>query len=271
MKNKMEIRITIEIDGKQYTHAHKAAGDLASTDVRKAAAEEAMKHLIKNMYDQDAFRDQQMSDSYINCMDSETGGLDPKKTDLLTLYMAMMTEDFQVVEELDLKLKPNDGRLPIAEAQALQVNKIDLTAHLSNPATITYAEARLKIIEFTKKYLKKRGRYSNLIVLGQNVQFDLNFIWQYVIPKEEWEGLYSYNVEDTKTAGLFLKRCGWIPQDVGTLGSFVQFFNIAKREAHEAKGDVWMTIDVYKAMIAMMESKKNAGASQDLISLLEAE
>lgn len=212
-----------------------------------------------------------MSDSYINCMDSETGGLDHKKVDILTLYMAMCTEDFQVVDELNLKLKPDNGRLPITEAQALAVNKIDIQAHLADPTTITYSEARLKIIEFTKKYLKKRGRYSNLIVLGQNVQFDLGFIWQHIIPKEEWEGLYSYNVEDTKTAGLFLKRCGWIPQDVGTLGSFVQFFNIAQREAHEAKGDVWMTIDVYKAMIALMESKKNAGSSQDLISLLEAE
>lgn len=212
-----------------------------------------------------------MSDGYIGCLDSETGGLDPKKADILTLYVAMCTEDFQVVGELDLKLKPDEGRLPIAEAQALAVNKIDLAKHLADPETVTYAEARLKIIEFTKKYLKKRGRYSNLIVLGQNVQFDLNFIWEYIIPKQEWETLYSYNVEDTKTAGLFLKRCGWIPQDLGTLASFVQFFNIAQREAHEAKGDVWMTIDVYKAMISLMKSKKEAGSSQDLISLLEAE
>lgn len=211
-----------------------------------------------------------MSDSYFCAMDSETGGLDPKKADILTLFMSMVDEDFKVLEELDLKLKPND-RLPVAEQGALDVNKIDLQKHLADPNTITYAEARLKIIAFAKKYLKKRGRYSNLIVLGQNVSFDLNFIWEHVIPKDEWETLFSYNIEDTKTAGLFLKRCGWIPKECGTLKSFVEYFGIAKREAHEARGDVLMTIDCYRAMVNLMKSKKENGSSQDLISLLEAE
>ena len=196
-----------------------------------------------------------MSDSYFCAMDSETGGLDPKKADILTLFMSMVDEDFKVLDELDLRLKPND-RLPIVEAGAMEVNKIDLQKHLADPNTVTYEEAKKKMVAFAKKYLKKRGRYSNLIVLGQNVMFDLNFIWEHLIPKDEWEQIFSYNIEDTKTAGLFLKRCGWIPKGVGTLKSFVEFFNIAKREAHEARGDVLMTIDVYRAMINLMKSKK---------------
>jgi oligoribonuclease (3'-5' exoribonuclease) len=211
-----------------------------------------------------------MSEQYFCAMDSETGGLDPKKADILTLYMAMTDEDFKVLEELDLKLKP-DGRLPIAEQGALDVNKIDLAKHISDPATVTYSEAKKKITAFAKKYLKKRGRYSNLIVLGQNVLFDLNFIWEYIIPKEEWESLFSYNIEDTKTSALFLKRCGWLPKEIGTLKSLVEYFNIPKREAHEAKGDVHMTIDCYRAMISLMKSKKENGSGQDLVSLLEAE
>ena len=204
-------------------------------------------------------------------MDSETGGLKAKQADILTLFMAVTDEDFKVIDELDLKLKPND-RLPIADPGALAVNKIDLQKHLADPNTVTYAEAKTKIVAFAKKYLKKRGRYSNLIVLGQNVMFDLKFIWEYIIPEEEWEGLFSYNVEDTKTASLFLKRCGWLPKDIGTLKSLVEYFNIPRREAHEAKGDVHMTIDVYREMINLMKSKKeNGGASQDIISLLEAE
>lgn len=211
-----------------------------------------------------------MSDTYFVCMDSETGGLRAKQADILTLFMAVVDEDFKVIDELDLKLKPND-RLPIAEVGALAVNKIDLQKHLEDPNTVTYAEARMKIISFAKKYLKKRGRYSNLIPLGQNLIFDLKFIWEYIIPEEEWETHFSYNIEDTKTASLFLKRCGWLPKDIGTLKSLVEYFNIPKREAHEAKGDVHMTIDVYKAMVALMDSKKNGGNSQDLISLLESE
>lgn len=211
-----------------------------------------------------------MSEKYFVVMDSETGGLSCKDADVLTLFMSIATEDLQVIDELDLKLKP-DGRLPIADAGALAVNKIDLHKHLEDPNTITYSEAKVKITAFLKKYLKKRGKYSNLILLGQNVSFDLKFIWEYILTEQEWDSMVSYNVEDTKTACLFLKRCGWIPQELGTLGSMVEYFNIPRHTAHEARGDVLMTIEVYKALINLMKSKKDGGSSQDLISLLEAE
>lgn len=211
-----------------------------------------------------------MSDHYFVCMDSETGGLNPKQSDVLTLFMAVVDENFKIIDELDLKLKPSD-RLPVADAGALAVNKIDLKKHLEDPNTVTYSVAKTKIIEFVKKYLKKRGRFSNLIPLGQNVMFDLGFIWEHIMPKEEFESIFSYNIEDTKTASLFLKRCGWLPPEIGTLKSLVEYFNIPRREAHEAKGDVAMTIDVYKALVDFTKSKKENGSSQDLISLLESE
>lgn len=208
--------------------------------------------------------------NYLVCIDSETGDLDPKKGDVLTLYMALCDENLKILAELDLKLKPND-RNPVANQEALDVNKIDLKAHLADPNTITYTQAKKRIVDFVAPYLKKTGRYSNLIPLGQNVMFDLSMIWEYVMTKDEWEKIFSYNVEDTKTASLFLKRCGWLPKDIGNLGSLVTFFGIPKREAHEAKGDVHMTIDCYRAMISLMESKKDGGNNQDIISLLEAE
>ena len=208
--------------------------------------------------------------NYFVAMDSETGGLRVKEADILTLYMAVVDEDFKVLDALDLKLKPND-RMPLANPGALAVNKIDIAKHMADPETVTYEQGRLKIIEFAKKYLKKSGRYSNLIPLGQNLQFDLRFIFEYIINDEEWENIFSYNYEDTKPTALFLKRCGWLPREIGTLKSMVEYFGIPKREAHEAKGDVHMTIDVYKKMIELMESKKANGSSQDLITLLEQE
>lgn len=211
-----------------------------------------------------------MSDNYIVCLDTETGGLDCKKTDVLTLHAAICDEDLKILDELSLKLKP-EGRLPICEDGALKVNKIDLKAHLADPATVIYPEGKKKFLTFLDKYLKKRGRYSNLSLLGQNVGFDKNFIFEYIVDPSTWNNYMSYNDEDTKNVCTFMKRCGWLPKDVGTLASLVEFFGIPKREAHEARGDVLMTIDVYKAQIALMKSKKSGGATQDLISLLEAE
>lgn len=204
-------------------------------------------------------------------MDSETGGLDPETADMLTFYIAAMDEDFKIIEELDLKLKPDDGRIPIVEAQALKVNGINLQEHLANPATITYSEAKAQIIAFLKRHLKKSGRWSNLFPLGQNVQFDLGFIWKYLIPKPEWDALVSHKTLDTMHYTEFLKRAGWFPKELGTLATVVDYLGLPKRAAHNAKEDTLMCVDVFKALLDLMKSKKNNTGGQDLIALLEAE
>jgi len=212
--------------------------------------------------------------NYLVPLDSETGGLNPETADILTLYIAMMDENFKIVDELDLKLKPDNGRLPVAEAQALRVNGIDLKAHMADPETITYSAAKEKILVFLKKYLKKSGRFSNLRVLGQNVPFDLKFIFKHLVPEEEWYKIMHYVLVDTKSIVDFLKDCSWMPRELGSLSSVVEYLGVPKRTAHTAKDDTLMTIDAYKAILAMMAAKKNAGSGtqqQDLISLLESE
>jgi len=208
--------------------------------------------------------------SYYFAFDTETGGLLPKEADILTFYGAILDEDFKLIDEINLKLKP-DGRLPQAHADALRVNGINLQEHLADPETITYSDAKVKIVTLLKKYLKKRGRYSNIRPLGQNVQFDLEFTWEHIIPRAEWDSIVHYGKIDTKLIVDFLKDSGWFPRDLGSLGSVVDYLQIAKRNAHNAKEDTLMTVDVYKKLVEIMKSKKENSGGQDLISLLEAE
>lgn len=206
--------------------------------------------------------------------DCETGGKSPKTSDLLTLYMAVLDENFKLVDEINLKLKPDNGRIPNVEAEALEVNGINITEHLADPETITYSEAKPKILAMLKKYLKKKGRYSNLLPMGHNIPFDIGYINEYLIPFEEWNAIIHYRLTDTNPIIGFLKDCGWLPKELGRLESVVDYFGIPKRKAHTAKDDTLMTVDVYKALLALMASKKNGGGQsqqQDLISLLEAE
>jgi hypothetical protein len=206
--------------------------------------------------------------------DTETGGVNCDTSDLLTFYMAFMDESFKLLDELDLKLKPDGGRLPIAEEGALRVNGINLAKHLADPATITYSEAKVKILAMAKKHLKKNGRYSNLVPLGHNVPFDIGYSQKYLIPKDEWDKIWHYRTVDTNPIVGFFKDCGWWPKELGRLETVVDYLGVPKRSAHNAKEDTLMCVDVYKAMIALMASKKNAssgGPQQDLIALLEAE
>lgn len=213
-----------------------------------------------------------MSQLYVP-FDTETGGLDPKTSDLLTIYMAVMDENFKLLDEVDLKVKPDGGRLPVCEAGALRVNKIDVAKHLADPATITYSEAKERIVQMLKKHLKKNGRYSNLVPLGHNVPFDVGYLKHHILPPDEWEKILHYRTIDTSPIVGFLKDAGWFPRELGSLGSIVEYLGVPARPAHNAKEDTLMCVDCYKALLAIMNSKKENQASQqqDLIALLETE
>ena len=205
--------------------------------------------------------------------DSETGGLDENSADLLTAYFAIMDEEYKILDEIYLKLKPND-RLPIAEAGALKVNGINIQQHLADPETVTYTEGKKLLTAMIKKHLKKRGRYSNIMPFGYNVPFDERWCKKHLLPPDEWESMIHYKSVDVMKSVDDLKRYGWFPKELGSLGTVVEYLGIPKRAAHNAKEDTLMTIDVDKKIVEMMKAKKNGGVTteqQDLISLLEAE
>ena len=58
-------------------------------------------------------------------VDAETGGKYAKEHSLLTLYGQILNKNLNVVDEIDLVVKPDDGIYRIS-ADALETNKIDL-------------------------------------------------------------------------------------------------------------------------------------------------
>jgi len=209
---------------------------------------------------------------YLVGLDCETGGLDPAKADLLTMYMGIVDSDFRVIDELDLRVKPDD-RLPIVEAGAMRVNGIDLQKHLADPNTITYSEAYLKVLTFLKKYSQRIGKTLNLSVLGHNVPFDKGYVNHYILPVDDWNKLLHYDLVDTKAYVRLFKDAGIFPKEIGSLSSLVEFLQVPKRAAHNAKEDTLMTIECYKKLVDMLKGMKagSGGTKQDLISLLEEE
>lgn len=211
-----------------------------------------------------------MANNFYLAFDTETGGLKPDKADLLTAYFAILDEDFKILEELPLQLKP-EGRLPVVETDAMEVNGIDIEKHLADPNTVTYAEGAKKLTALIKKYLKKKGRYSNILSLGYNISFDIKWLQHHLINEDAWDSMVHYKNFDVMQDVDVLKRHGWLPPNVGNLKSVVEHFSVPRGEAHTARDDILMTLGVFKKIKELMDSKKNGGAVQDLISLLEAE
>lgn len=206
-------------------------------------------------------------------LDLETGGLDPRKHAIMTLYMVIYTEDWVFLDELDLQLKP-DKMDPSQYTQgALKVTGINLGEHLRDPKTLSYAEGRIKIMDFLQKH-KISGKKCHYRPHGQNVTFDVNFLkFQELVPESEYSKLIHHTVRDTFVFAEFLKEMNFLPDDMSTsLGALAEFYGIPPASYHNAKEDVGVTVKVYRAMIEHYTKDKNkalSGISDSILNVIE--
>lgn len=204
--------------------------------------------------------------------DTETGGLNPKIHSLLTAYFAVCDKDLNIIDELELQLKPSDlSKLKLTQ-EAMNVNKINIQDHLKDPNTITYEEGRVKLKQFFIRN-KIKGKRKSLMPCGHNIQFDKEMIWEQLMPQNEFEEDVHYRTLDTSSVTTFLKDVGILPEDLGNLMSLVEHFGVPKQEAHNAKGDVRMNIEMYRRMKEMMVSRKLSmiGGNSSLLEIIEAQ
>jgi len=200
--------------------------------------------------------------------DCETGGLDPKQHALLTAYFGVYDDQFNLIDELDLQLKPSDLSQISVQAEAMKVTGINLEEHLNDPKTVTYEEGAKQLLALFERN-KIKGKRKSLRPHGQNIQFDINFITNQLIKPELWEKYIHHNCIDTLRILTFLQDVGFLPDSLGKLDSMVRHFNLPLGEAHNAKADVKMTVDVYMAMSKMLHNMKNNNIGMTNNSLLE--
>lgn len=198
--------------------------------------------------------------------DCETGGTDPNRHSIMTAYFMIYNENFEKLDELELFLKPDDGNI-IYEQEALDVTGIDPKLHLKDPRTVTYSEGKDILLNFLEKH-KIKGKRRHYRPSGQNIGFDEGMIMGQLVPEEEWRKLVHYRAVDTLQILTFLQILGFLPKDLGNLESQVEYFNIPKGRAHDAKEDVRMTVDVFRAYCRLLEDKKDNIAGLNTNSLL---
>lgn len=174
-------------------------------------------------------------------LDTETGGLG-SSVSLLSVYFVILDEDFNLIDELDLLTKPDDGIFHV-EGQALGINKIDLAKH--HLEAITYKQAATKIYNL----LAANKGDQHLIPIGHNVTFDIQKVCNNTLNKKSWDCFVGYRKLDTGDMAIDRIITGHLPKDLNAgLGSLAKHFNI-EFEAHTAKGDTWATVKVCKAML----------------------
>lgn len=180
--------------------------------------------------------------------DVETGGLDPEKTSLLTAYFAVLDENFNALEELDLKIRnDNENEIYHVSAKALEINKINLVA--LQKEGVSKDVAKLKLVDLINKY--SEGGKAKLKPLGHNVGFDIGFVKTHLIPEHIWRQYVDYHLADTASFAELLKIQKKIPRNVSSrLESLCKFFNIdtTRGEVHSSKFDTILAVALLQAM-----------------------
>jgi DNA polymerase III alpha subunit (gram-positive type) len=204
--------------------------------------------------------------------DCETGGTDPINNAIMTIYFQILDNDFNYIDELDLKLKPDKPLASHYTKEALKVTGMNLGEHLKDPETITYTEGRARILEFLNKH-KIQGKKCHFRPHGQNVAFDVNFIKFQLLEESEYKKLIHHTCRDTFFFAELLKEMGFLPDDMSTnLGALAEFFGIPPAAYHNAKEDIKVTIAVYKAMKECYSKDKNkalSGISDSILNVIE--
>lgn len=190
-------------------------------------------------------------------LDAEMGGIDLKYS-LLTVYFRVLNEEFQFVDELYLRLKPDNGEY-IVSARGMEVNQINLVDH--DKIAITYTDGK----DVIRKWLygiSKLPNYKRMSPIGHQFDGDLRHIWDKIMPREKWEAYVSYRKRDTSSIAEALRDSGIIPSNVmgeegvsGSLSSLAEFFKVSPDgNLHDAKVDTILTIEVYKKMVNLLKS-----------------
>lgn len=183
--------------------------------------------------------------NYYLVLDTETGGLDPAKHSLLTVYMGLYDSNFKKIHSIHLSIKSVDGTYRVTP-EAMAINKINLSEH--NAKALLFDLARQQVLQFI-------DIDHTLTPVGHNVAFDIAFITQALNLQEEWKRKVSHRVIDTAGISQFLKLAGRIPSEVkGNLGSLVKHFAIpVTGELHDAEVDGNATLEVMKALLNLVK------------------
>lgn len=173
-------------------------------------------------------------------IDLETTGLNPDKHEIIEIGCLVVRQpqiaggNFEVIDELDLKVKPT--HLERAEPEALRINGY-------NDADWLFA------VELPQALSALAGKTDNAIMVAQNVTFDWSFLHR------AFETTGVQNRMHFPKIDLISIAFGKLYNDPRieryNLRELARFFNIENERAHSAMSDIRATFEIYKKLITL--------------------
>ena len=179
-------------------------------------------------------------------LDTEDGGIGDDLS-ILTLGMVFLNDQLEKVEEVHLKLIP-DNKIYHVTASGMSVNKIDLVQ--LEKEGISYRDAGTKIYKLLSLYYTKSSR---ITVVGKGIHGDLSKIWKHLIRRDSWETFCAYSPIEISSVVKFLVVIGKLPHDMpDSLEGMGEYFGLDTSEIHDALFDARLTAQVWIQLIYLM-------------------
>ncbi|MBI3888791.1 3'-5' exonuclease [Candidatus Nomurabacteria bacterium] len=167
-------------------------------------------------------------------IDIETTGLNLLDNEIIQIGCVITTESLKVVEEFELKIKPE--HIETADPVALKVSHYDSTDW----------ESAGTLKEAMKVFSEK---VKNCIMVGHNVAFDAGFL-EYAFNKTKISNTMHYHRLDTVSIA-WAKMHNDPKLEHFSLRELCLLFGINNERAHTALSDARATYELYKKLMEL--------------------
>jgi DNA polymerase-3 subunit epsilon len=180
-------------------------------------------------------------------MDTETGGLDPRKHSLLSVGL-VVGDGPKVVNSLEVLIRHEPF---VVSAGGMKVNRIDLVQHAAAALDPDMALGVMNV--FLDQHFPHLCK--PITLAGHNVGFDQAFLGAFL------EGLghhleprFSHRIVDTHSLAAALRDAGKLPLDnLGSSALFAHFgIEVPEDKRHTALGDALATFELYWKLVDLM-------------------
>jgi len=180
-------------------------------------------------------------------IDTETGGIIPKKHSLLSIGLAVWDKDIGILDQTEFYIY---SKRYFITQKAKEINKFNRAEH-----NLIAKEPKVVIndmLNFLYKYFDKD--YA-IPLIGHNVQFDINFLKVlFENNSRSFNQYFSHRVIDTYSVYKTLEISNRINGIINSSSDAFKYFGIKVNNRHNALADCIATVELYEKLIKLIQN-----------------
>jgi DNA polymerase-3 subunit epsilon len=177
-------------------------------------------------------------------IDTETGGINPTETSLLSIGLVAWSNN-QIVDTKEIFIKHDIFKFT---PQALKINKIDFLSFIENAI-----DAKQTIKEIQVFCDENFDNQTPITLGGHNTNFDINYLKHFFKKNNaDFENLFSHRFIDTSSILKFLYYANKIESDISSSDKAFEYFDILVDNRHSALSDAIATANLFTKLLEIV-------------------